>query len=190
MQRLVVPSTWRGLHQDRQRSDTARWQGCLSANGSYALIRSQNVLNEGFRRACLPGCPRILPARVNQHVAIIRPDSQDSIPASYAIVSSISRCRPTLLSWAAFGGTRNAFDQGDDRGHRGKVSAAVSEQRAIVHILDTLDNKIELNRRVDGTLEAMAWVTQPGYVLLGRRRTRVFREQWRGPTACESVSRH
>lgn len=32
----------------------------------------------------------------------------------------------------------------------------LSEQRAIAHILGTLDDKIELNRRMNGTLEAMA----------------------------------
>ncbi len=31
------------------------------------------------------------------------------------------------------------------------------EQRAIAHILGTLDDKIELNRRMNKTLEAMAW---------------------------------
>ena len=31
-----------------------------------------------------------------------------------------------------------------------------SEQRAIAHILGTLDDKIELNRRMNATLEAMA----------------------------------
>lgn len=34
---------------------------------------------------------------------------------------------------------------------------ALAEQRAIAHILGTLDDKIELNRRMSGTLEAMAW---------------------------------
>jgi type I restriction enzyme, S subunit len=32
----------------------------------------------------------------------------------------------------------------------------VAEQRAIAHILGTLDDKIELNRRMNETLEAMA----------------------------------
>ena len=35
-------------------------------------------------------------------------------------------------------------------------SAAIAEQRAIAHILGTLDDKIELNRRMNETLEAMA----------------------------------
>jgi type I restriction enzyme S subunit len=32
----------------------------------------------------------------------------------------------------------------------------IAEQRAIAHILGTLDDKIELNRRMNETLEAMA----------------------------------
>ena len=34
---------------------------------------------------------------------------------------------------------------------------SVTEQRAIAHVLGTLDDKIELNRRINETLEAMAW---------------------------------
>jgi type I restriction enzyme S subunit len=33
----------------------------------------------------------------------------------------------------------------------------IAEQRSIAHILGTLDDKIELTRRMSGTLEAMAW---------------------------------
>jgi type I restriction enzyme S subunit len=39
---------------------------------------------------------------------------------------------------------------------RVRIPADVSEQRAIAHILGTLDDKIELNRRMNETLEAMA----------------------------------
>ena len=37
-----------------------------------------------------------------------------------------------------------------------RIPDAVAEQRAIAHILGTLDDKIELNRRMNATLEAMA----------------------------------
>ena len=37
-----------------------------------------------------------------------------------------------------------------------RVTLSVNEQRAIAHILGTLDDKIELNRRMNETLEAMA----------------------------------
>ena len=39
---------------------------------------------------------------------------------------------------------------------RVRLPSEVSEQRAIAHILGTLDDKIELNRRMSATLEAMA----------------------------------
>jgi len=41
-------------------------------------------------------------------------------------------------------------------GARVRVPTSVDEQRAIAHILGTLDDKIELNRRMSETLEAMA----------------------------------
>ncbi len=37
-----------------------------------------------------------------------------------------------------------------------RIPASIDEQRAIAHILGTLDDKIELNRRMNATLEAMA----------------------------------
>ena len=37
-----------------------------------------------------------------------------------------------------------------------RIPGAVDEQRAIAHVLGTLDDKIELNRRMNATLEAMA----------------------------------
>ena len=37
-----------------------------------------------------------------------------------------------------------------------RIPASINEQRAIAHVLGTLDDKIELNRRMNATLEAMA----------------------------------
>ena len=159
-------------------------------NGPYALIRSQNVLNEGFRheglayigqqhasdlagvevrrgdvllnitgdsvaRVCQVDAS-ILPARVNQHVAIIRPDAARLDPRflRYSLVDPTTQAK--LLSWAASGGTRNALTKGMIEAIDVKAPAAVSEQRAIAHILGALDDKIELNRRMNETLEAMA----------------------------------
>ena len=157
--------------------------------GPYALIRSQNVYNDGFRREglafigkqhademqnveVLEGdvllnitgdsvarvcqvAPDVLPARVNQHVAIIRPDSV-TLRAAYLHYYLLSPTMQTmLLSWAGSGGTRSAIT-------KGMIESLViplpslAEQRAISHILGTLDDKIELNRRMNETLEAMA----------------------------------
>jgi type I restriction enzyme S subunit len=158
--------------------------------GPYALIRSQNVYNDGFHhdglafidekhaaeienvevlegdvllnitgdsvaRSCQVD-PGILPARVNQHVAIIRPDPSQLAPRflRYVLVSPEMQAR--LLSWAGSGGTRNALTKGMIESLEVLAPADIAEQRAIAHILGTLDDKIELNRRMSETLEAIA----------------------------------
>ena len=83
-----------------------------------------------------------LPARVNQH--------RSSRPRIQAIVvGRKGSCQ------AGSGGTRNALTQ-DDRIAYVQARWTISEQRAIAHILGTLDDKIELNRRMNETLEEMA----------------------------------
>ncbi len=61
-----------------------------------------------------------------------------------------------LLSWAGSGGTRNALTKGMIESLEVYSPQSISEQRAIAHILGTLDDKIELNRRMNETLEGMA----------------------------------
>ncbi|MHB1945143.1 MAG: restriction endonuclease subunit S [Metallibacterium sp.] len=158
--------------------------------GPFALIRSQNVYNDGFHhgglafidekhaaelenvevqngdillnitgdsvaRVCQVD-PRVLPARVNQHVAIIRPDpgKLTSRFLRYVLVSPEMQTR--LWSWAGSGGTRNALTKGMIESIDVLGPSDIAEQRAIAHILGALDDKIELNRRMSETLEAMA----------------------------------
>ncbi len=158
--------------------------------GPFALIRSQNVYNNGFHhdglayigekhaakldgvevlendvllnitgdsvaRACQVD-PDVLPARVNQHVALIRPDPEKLDPRflRYFLVSPEMQTK--LLSWASSGGTRNALTKGMIESFDVRAPEDIDEQRAIAHILGTLDDKIELNRRMNETLEAMA----------------------------------
>ncbi len=157
--------------------------------GSYALIRSQNVHNDGFHRdglafigehhaAELEGVEvfegdvllnitgdsvarvcqvarDVLPARVNQHVAIIRPSS-DYLDAGYLRFHLVSpETQALFLSWAGSGGTRNALTKGMLESLEVPLPP-LPEQRAIANVLGTLDDKIELNRRMNETLEAMA----------------------------------
>jgi type I restriction enzyme S subunit len=93
---------------------------------------------------------------VNQHVAIIRPDSDKLDPRflRYFLVSPAMQAR--LLSWAGAGGTRNALTKGMIESFEVPAPEDIEEQRAIAHILGTLDDKIELNRRMSETLEEMA----------------------------------
>jgi len=158
--------------------------------GPFALIRSQNVYNDGFHRnglayigekhaAELEGVevsrndvllnitgdsvaracqvdPCVLPARVNQHVAIIRPDPEKLDPRflRYVLVSPETQSR--LLSWAGAGGTRNALTKAMIESLEVLAPEDVGEQRTIAHILGTLDDRIEANRRMAATLEEMA----------------------------------
>ena len=158
--------------------------------GDVALIRSQNVYNDGFRQAGLAYLtkqhaaelenvevseqdvllnitgdsvarvcqvdPRFLPARVNQHVAIIRPDPAVLCPRylRYYLVSPGMQAH--MLSLAGAGATRNALTKGIIESFEVPAPVDVAEQRAIAHILGTLDDKIELNRRMNETLEGIA----------------------------------
>ena len=158
--------------------------------GPFALIRSQNVYNDGFHRAGLAFISdkqaddlrnvevlqedvllnitgdsvarvcqvdsEILPARVNQHVAIVRPDPAklDARFLRYFLVSP--HVQSMLLSWADSGSTRKALTKQMIESFEVSAPADVDEQRAIAYILGTLDDKIELNRRMNETLEEMA----------------------------------
>ena len=157
--------------------------------GAYALIRSQNVYNDGFRRnglafigkhhadelqnvEVLEGdvllnitgdsvarvcqvSPDVLPARVNQHVAIIRPDAIN-LDASYLRYCLVNlEMQTLLLSWAGSGGTRNALTKGMIELLQIPLPP-LTDQQTIAQVLSTLDDKIELNRRMNETLEAMA----------------------------------
>ena len=113
-----------------------------------------NITGDSVARVCQVA-PDVLPARVNQHVAIIRPDPAN-LDADYLRYYLVAPAIQTLLlSWAGSGGTRNALTKGMIESLEIPIPS-LREQRAIAHVLGTLDDKIELNRRMNKTLEAMA----------------------------------
>lgn len=114
-----------------------------------------NITGDSVARVCQVD-PDVLPARVNQHVVIIRPDPAKLAPRflRYVLVSPAMQTR--LLSWAGSGGTRNALTKGMIESLEVNAPGEIAEQRAIANILGTLDDKIELNERMNDTLEAMA----------------------------------
>ena len=114
-----------------------------------------NITGDSVARACQVA-PDVLPARVNQHVAIIRPDPHKLSPHFLRYFLVCPEIQAMLLSWAGSGGTRNALTKGMIESFDVQAPMDVDEQRAIAHILGTLDDKIELNRRMNATLEAMA----------------------------------
>ena len=113
-----------------------------------------NITGDSVARVCQ--VPQdALPARVNQHVAIIRPDSTKLDPGYLRYHLASPETQALLLSWAGSGGTRNALTKRMIESLELPVPP-LPEQRAIAHILGTLDDKIELNRRMNQTLEEMA----------------------------------
>lgn len=113
-----------------------------------------NITGDSVARCCQVD-PAVLPARVNQHVAIIRPKAEilDARFLRYSLVSPTMQAR--LLALASAGATRNALTKGMLEA-LDIAAPLLPEQRAIAHVLGTLDDKIELNRRRNQTLEAMA----------------------------------
>jgi len=113
-----------------------------------------NITGDSVARCCQVAAD-VLPARVNQHVAIIRPHhiSLDARFLRYVLVSQEYQSR--LLALASAGATRPALTKTMIE-ELEIPSPPIPEQKAIAHILGTLDDKIELNRRMNATLEAMA----------------------------------
>lgn len=113
-----------------------------------------NITGDSVARACQVD-PSVLPARVNQHVAIIRPrpDRIDPLFLRYFLVTPAMQAH--MLGLAAAGATRNALTKSMIEGFR-VPRLPVIQQTAIASVLGALDDKIELNRRMNETLEAMA----------------------------------
>lgn len=93
---------------------------------------------------------------MNQHVAIIRPDSSILDPKYLRYYLVNPAMQQELLAMAGAGATRNALTKGMIEQLEVVAPEEVDDQRAISHILGTLDDKIELNRRMNETLEALA----------------------------------
>lgn len=163
------------------------------SQGPYALVRSQNVYNNGFERNGLAfigeeqaralqsvelrqgdvllnitgesvgrSCQvpqSILPARVNQHVSILRtkPEVLDPLFLRYALIAPLMQ--QTLAGLSAAGATRRALTKSMLESLVICAPQSVKEQRRIADVLGALDNKIELNRRMSETLEEIVHET-------------------------------
>ncbi|QLW59126.1 restriction endonuclease subunit S [Citrobacter sp. RHBSTW-00667] len=111
-----------------------------------------NITGDSVARCC--SAPREwLPARVNQHVAIIRanPKHLDSLFLKYSLIS----IKDELLSLSEIGGTRNALTKSMLENLKLFVPSVI-EQKAIASVLSSIDNKIDLLHRQNKMLESMA----------------------------------
>jgi type I restriction enzyme S subunit len=128
-----------------------RLKGAALQEGDLLL----NITGDGvtFSRACAVPLD-ILPACVNQHVAIIRVDRQAAEPGFVLAYLTHDSIKSYIESFNA-GGSRRAIT----KGHIESLQLALpplQEQRAIASILGSFDAKIELNRRMSEALEETA----------------------------------
>lgn len=113
-----------------------------------------NITGDSVARVCqVP--KEVLPARVNQHVAIIRPDISKLSPEFLKYYLLNPKCKNQLLSFSAVGATRNALTKGMIEDLEIQIPS-IDEQQRIASILSSLDDKIELNCQTNQTLETIA----------------------------------
>ncbi len=111
-----------------------------------------NITGESVTRCCIVP-KQFLPARVNQHVAIIRPIK---VKADFKFIFySLQSIKPELHSLAEIGCTRRALTKVMLE-NIDILLPPLPEQHSIASILSSLDDKIDLLHRQNKTLEALA----------------------------------
>lgn len=111
-----------------------------------------NITGDSVARACLMD-DDYLPARVNQHVAIIRGNSH-KIMNGYVLYYLQWR-KEYLLQLASAGATRNALTKAMIEQLELDLPPLDSQQQ-IVAILDSLQSKIQLNQKTNDNLQQQA----------------------------------
>lgn len=107
-----------------------------------------NITGDSVARACLMD-DDYLPGRVNQHVAIIRVDESKAVN-SYLLYYLQWR-KSHLLQLASAGATRNALTKGMIEQLEIDLPS-LDEQRKVVGILGSIQNKIKLNHEINDNL--------------------------------------
>ena len=119
----------------------------VPANTVMVLVRGMTLLNN------VPICVTQRPMTFNQDVKALRPKSgvsEEFLP--YLILSN----RDRLLGLVDLAGHGTGRLNTEEVKGLDVYLPPLPEQRAIAHVLGTLDDKIELNRRMNETLEEMA----------------------------------
>ena len=141
-----------------------RWDGLAYINEEQARALDTvevlsgdvliNITGDSVARVCMVD-DRALPARVNQHVAIIRADPVEFSQAYLLYALLEPKMKQRLLMLASAGATRNALTKGTLE--ELQISQPKKhEQDQITGVLAALDTKIDLNRQMAATLEDTA----------------------------------
>ena len=111
-----------------------------------------NITGDSVARACIVE-KSVLPARVNQHVAIIRANPEIAI-SSYLLYYLQTR-KSYLLQLASGGATRNALTKKMLEELEIEIPT-IEEQKKIVSIVDDLQRKIKKNNEINENLQQQA----------------------------------
>lgn len=111
-----------------------------------------NITGDSVARACMVE-DEFLPARVNQHVAIIR-GKKDIILNSY-ILYFLQMSKPNLLMLSSGGATRKALTKQMIEDVMIPLPS-LRTQTKIVKLLDDIQKKLQCNERINKNLEAQA----------------------------------
>lgn len=109
-----------------------------------------NITGDSVARACIMDS-EYLPARVNQHVAVIR-GKKDIVLSSY-LLYFLQWKKKHLLQLASAGATRNALTKSMIEQLEIELPT-IEQQRKIVGVLDEIQEKIRLNQKVNDNLAA------------------------------------
>ena len=113
-----------------------------------------NITGDSVARVCLAPKDK-LPARVNQHVAIIRTVKNELDPKFVRYFLTDRNTQNHLLTLAGTGATRNALTKGMLEEFL-VPKPDILIQKKISKILSDLDEKIHLNNQINQTLESIA----------------------------------
>lgn len=108
-----------------------------------------NITGDSVARACLVE-ESVLPARVNQHVAIVRANPE--IATSSYLLYFLQIKKPYLLQLAAGGATRNALTKRMIEELEIDIPI-IEKQKKIVSIVDDLQKKIKKNNEINENLQ-------------------------------------
>jgi type I restriction enzyme S subunit len=138
---------------DRVPLSDSEEERCLLNNGDLLFARQSLVL-EGAGK-----CSIFLrdnePVTFESHVTRVRLDSQKASPLFYFYYFQSPHGRAAIRSIVEQGAGASGI-RGSDLGRLAVLMLPIETQRTAAEILGTLDDKIELNRKTNETLEAMA----------------------------------
>ena len=111
-----------------------------------------NITGDSVARACIIP-DEILPARVNQHVAIIRANNQYAL--NEYLLYFLQYNKQYLLSISQGGGTRSAITKKMIEDIEIDLPS-LEDQLSIVNIINSISKKIEVNQQINDNLEQQA----------------------------------